>query len=99
MAEDTAWHLDKKVPITLILTIIVQTFVLGFWTASLNARIGYLEQNTPSNIAEFAKLEAARETTNLALNTLQDNVKSLLALAQRNETRNVMKDQAAQPDK
>ena len=99
MAEDTAWHLDKKVPITLIGTIIVQTFVLGFWTATINARVGYLEQNGPSNIAEFAKLEAARESTNLSLNTLEDNVKSLLELARRNETRNAIKDQSAQPDK
>ena len=97
--DENAWHLDKKIPISLIGAIVLQTFGFGFWAATLNARVGYLEQNAPGNVAEFAKLEAARETANLALNTLQDNVRSLLALAQRNETRNVMKDQAAQPDK
>ena len=99
MADDTTWHLDKKVPISLIGAIVLQTFGFGFWAATLNARVGYLEQNGPSNIAEFAKLEAARESTNLSLNTLQGDVKSLLELARRNETRNVLKDQAAQPDK
>jgi hypothetical protein len=99
MTDETAWHLDKKIPISLIGAIAVQTFGFGFWAATLNARVGYLEQNAPSNIAEFAKLESARENTNLALNTLQSDVKALLELARRNETRNVVKDNADQQNK
>jgi hypothetical protein len=93
VADESSWHLDKKVPITLIGAILIQTFVLGAWTASISSRVGYLESGQPSTIAEFAKLETARESTNLSLNTLQGDVKSLLELARRNESRNVLKDQ------
>jgi len=96
--DDNAWHLDKKVPITLIGAILAQTFGFGVWAATLNARINDLERETPSNTAEFAKLELARETTNLSLNTLQGDVKSLLELARRNDNRNVLKDNAPNKD-
>ena len=92
--DESQWHWDKKVPISLIGAIVFQTFGFGFWAATLNARVGFLEQSAPNINAEFAKLETAREANNLALNTLSGDVKSLLELARRNDSRNVIKDQA-----
>jgi hypothetical protein len=99
--DENSWHLDKKVPITLIGAIVLQTFCFGYWAATLTTRVGYLESNAPSAIAEFAKLELARENSNLALQQLQSDVKilqgdatTLLDLARKNENRNTIKDQA-----
>jgi len=44
------WHLDKRVPLALILTIVVQTAMLGVWVGSIQQRV---EQNERA-IAESA---------------------------------------------
>jgi len=93
MPDSNEWHLDKKVPISLIGAILIQTFGFGVWAENLNERIGELERTNPAVTAEFARLEAAREAANLSLNTMQGDVKSLLELARRNEIRNVRQDQ------
>ena len=90
LAED--WHLDKKVPIALVGAIMLQTFGFGVWAENLNLRLANLEAQNPTSTAEFAKLEAAREAAALQLNTVQGDIKSLLELARRNDTRNTVKD-------
>lgn len=37
------WHLDKRIPVALILTILAQTFAAGVWLSSLNSRVAALE--------------------------------------------------------
>lgn len=37
-SEDNKWHLDKKVPITLIGAIVAQSFVFGWYAATQSAR-------------------------------------------------------------
>lgn len=39
------WHLDKKVPIALIVTILVQTFLAGAFFSRMDSRISTLEEN------------------------------------------------------
>ena len=43
-ADKEPWHLDRKVPIALILTIIMQTAGAIWWAASLEARISRTEE-------------------------------------------------------
>lgn len=43
------WHLDKRVPVAMILAILVQTFGFGFWLATQNARIDRLEEFARDN--------------------------------------------------
>ncbi len=75
--DDNSWHLDKKVPITLIGAILVQTFGFGVYAENLNNRIANLEHDTPSAHAEFVKLEEARESTNRALDALTFQTKAV----------------------
>lgn len=42
--SDTHWHLDRKVPISIILTILIQTAGVMWWAASANERLNSLEQ-------------------------------------------------------
>ena len=90
LAED--WHLDKKVPIALVGAIMLQTFGFGVWAENLNLRLANLEAQNPTTVTEFAKLESAREAAALQLNTVQGDIKALLELARRNDTRNTVKD-------
>jgi hypothetical protein len=75
--DDGSWHLDKKVPISLIGAILVQTFGFGVYAESLNNRVATLEQNAPSEHAEFEKLEQARESMVRALDALTFQTQSL----------------------
>ena len=77
MVDDNAWHLDKKVPISLIGAILIQTFGFGVYAENLNNRIANLEQSNPTARAEFQKLEDARETTNRAIDALTYQTRAL----------------------
>ena len=76
-ADDNSWHLDKKVPITLIGAILLQTFGFGVYAENLNNRIASLERDTPSSRAEFVKLEDAREATVRAIDALTFQTKAI----------------------
>ena len=39
----TGWHLDKRVPLALILTIMIQTAAGIWWAATISARVGAVE--------------------------------------------------------
>ncbi len=41
--DDKHWHLDRRVPIALIITIIMQTIGIVWWATSLSARVETLE--------------------------------------------------------
>lgn len=43
-SRDQHWHLDKKVPVLIILTIVGQSLALGWWASSLDNRVTNLEQ-------------------------------------------------------
>lgn len=42
--SDTKWHLDRKVPISLIFAICLQSAMVFWWAASANERLNSLEQ-------------------------------------------------------
>lgn len=41
--NDAEWHLDKRVPIALIVTLLFQTGAALWWAASMNSRVHVLE--------------------------------------------------------
>jgi len=76
--EDNAWHVDKKVPITLLAAIIIQTFTFGWWAATISVRVTNLEGVTAVQATEFAKLNVAREDLRLQLSSIQVRVDQVL---------------------
>lgn len=42
------WHLDRRVPIALMLTIAVQTAAIVWWASSLSERVNTLERQIAS---------------------------------------------------
>lgn len=58
------WHLDKRVPLALILTIVVQTAMLGVWVGTIQARVSANERaiEASADTAErLARIEAILE--------------------------------------
>lgn len=62
-ASDTSWHLDKKVPIALILAIVLQTCGLVFWAGGVSERITALEKQAATVAPQSERL--ARVETKL----------------------------------
>lgn len=58
--EENAWHLDKKVPITMIAAFFVQTFVLVYfgtsWKADTDNRITNLEKAAARDIGHEPRI-------------------------------------------
>lgn len=79
--RDAGWHVDKKVPITLIAAIIVQTFGAIWWARGLDARVDALEKHSiPS--APMATVQGERiirlETKLEAITDSLAEIKSIL---------------------
>lgn len=53
--DDMKWHLDKKVPIALMLTIFSQTILIAWWAATTSTRLDQLERKV-----ELAQPQAER---------------------------------------
>lgn len=56
MTDDREWHLDKKVPIALILTIALQTVAVVWWASDLSARVTQLERQDVSRAPQAERL-------------------------------------------
>lgn len=58
------WHLDKRVPIALIVTILMQTAGMGIWVGSIQARVEANERAIMDNAdtaERLARIEAILE--------------------------------------
>lgn len=42
--QDRHWHLDRRVPLALIVTILLQTGGIVWWAAGISARVDQLEK-------------------------------------------------------
>jgi hypothetical protein len=55
------WHLDKRVPVVLILAIIGQTFLGGWYVSSIDSRISRLEIEAVKNQSTGERLARIEE--------------------------------------
>lgn len=73
------WHLDKRVPITLIVTILAQTFVFGWMASSINSQV-----RANAQAINFIHKELERRRTRIDGNTvdvavIQEQLKSIIS--------------------
>lgn len=66
--QDKHWHLDKRVPVAIIVAIVVQTAGMVWWASSLSERVNTLERQAQSSAPQVERivrletqLEAIRE--------------------------------------
>lgn len=69
MSEVERWHVDKKVPIALIIALTAQTACAVWWASGINARVDSLERQVAgyASVAERViriegKLDAFKDT-------------------------------------
>lgn len=79
---DAQWHLDKKVPITLIAAIGMQTFLGGWYISALDARVRSLEEKALLVAPQAERLTRVEEKLSTLQTTVADiraDVKQLLS--------------------
>ena len=54
--DNKHWHLDKRVPLALIVTIVVQTAGLVWWASSLSERVNSLERTREATAPQADRL-------------------------------------------
>jgi hypothetical protein len=83
-SDDRQWHLDRKVPLALILTIVAQTVVFTWGASNLWTRVGELERQAQLSAPQaerIIRLETKVDTITAGLG----EIKSLIS--RRAETR------------
>ena len=62
--SDRHWHLDKRVPVALIITIVMQTIGIVWWAASLSERVSTLERRFNGLATHQARIVRLEEKQN-----------------------------------
>lgn len=57
--EPEHWAVDRKIPLAIIGTVLVQTIAIGWWTSKLDSRVGQLELADIRILAERAERRKA----------------------------------------
>lgn len=71
------WHLDKRVPISLILALLIQTGGMIWWAASLSGRVDINARDIQAAQAEVQILRAAAQTQAVQLGRIEEQISGL----------------------
>lgn len=80
------WHLDKRVPLALILTIFIQTATVVWWASGVNARVAQLEDKAmraESAATDIAALKVQIQALDARTARIEDKVDRLIERAGR----------------
>lgn len=79
MQQDKHWHLDKRVPLALIVTLVLQSGAFIWWAAKADSRLEYLERVTNTSapqVERIIRLESKMDTVVDAVNDLKTIIRS-----------------------
>lgn len=94
-----SWHLDKKVPISLIVVLIVQIFGFGMWLSRIESQVGQVAKDNDQQSAEISNLKTASQVMAERAATVAERLEGLrdsigeIKVAQR-ETNDLLRDLA-----
>lgn len=83
MEADARWHLDKKVPIALLLAILAQTAGGFWWASSLTERVSMLERSVTAAAPQADRLTRVEAR----LESVQDGIIEIKRMLQLRPTK------------
>jgi hypothetical protein len=83
--DDMHWSLDKKVPLALILTVIIQTIGISWWAATLSSQVNYLESRVTKAETTLEREAVSSRLASDRLIRVEEGVKAILDLARRRD--------------
>lgn len=84
-AADRQWHLDKKVPLALIVTIILQTAGMVWWAASLNSDVRYLTDRVQRAETTLERESVTNRGISDRLIRVEEGIKAILEVVRRRD--------------
>ncbi len=66
------WHLDKKVPLSIIVTLLVQTAALIMWGAKLDGRVAQVEQSVASHAISIETMKNTQNAISVGLARIEE---------------------------
>jgi selenophosphate synthetase-related protein len=77
MTQQQAWHLDRRVPIALIVALAVQTSGIVWWAANLSARVDVHARDIARTGGEVAVLRDAAQTQAVQMGRIEEQISGL----------------------
>jgi hypothetical protein len=77
--DETKWYLDKRVPLALILTIVIQTADLVWWASNLTERVNSLERTREATAPQADRLTRVE----VRLESVQSGIDEIKRLIRR----------------
>lgn len=81
------WHLDRKVPIALILTILMQTAAAVWFAAALHSRVGVLERDLERERVLNGRQDTAIRSIENGAARLDEKLDGILSVVERMDRR------------
>ena len=81
------WHLDKRVPITIVFMLMVQTAALIIYITRLDARVEYLERRVIVSEQTDLRAATAERALSTQLTRIEERVEMLLERGRIEEQR------------
>ncbi len=76
---DNKWHLDRRVPLALIFSIIVQTIIVVSWLSTLGERVNQLERDRAATAPQADRLTRVE----VKLENVQSGIDEIKRLVRR----------------
>lgn len=81
--SDTNWHLDRKVPIALIMSLALQTAGIVWWGAKADARIETLERQSTTSAPTTAEQGTRLTRVETRLEAVQDGIAEIKSILRK----------------
>ena len=81
------WHLEKKVTISLILSILLQTSTIVWWGSKLDSRVGFLEEKVSVDRNKIENQEKEFKDAASRLARVEERTAAMLDILRRIELR------------
>lgn len=75
----SSWHVDKRVPIALMITIGIQTAGIVWWASDISARVGYVERQISTTAPQADRLTRVE----VRVESIQEGVNRIERMIQR----------------
>jgi septal ring factor EnvC (AmiA/AmiB activator) len=85
MAEKESWHLNKSVPVTILLTLFLNTAGVIWMVSQMNSDIEVNKRHIAENVADINKLEAQVHDTDVEIGRIGEFMKNVDSALKRIE--------------
>ena len=72
MSEYNGWRLNRVIPVTAIIVIVIYAFIATWWTASLSADVRQTKQTVQSRASHSLRIGILEERYRVILSVLQE---------------------------